>query len=238
MLETRLPYFAALALVTLWVGMLCAADAPPGEVPGRAEEVPAIDPNPPVDAKVVDGKPMGEGWASLFNGKDMSGWKHQPDYWNVKDGVMHGKSPGGKEHHYTYTEKDDYDDFKIHADVKMVGYNSGLCIRIAPTNFDNVPGYQVDMGEGYWGCLWDERGQGMAGKYPKEKADKILHKEDWNHYFVIAKGHHIQIWLNGVKTIDMVHEKGKLTGPIGFQLCHANPTEVWFKNIYVKMLPK
>lgn len=99
-------------------------------------------------------------------------------------------------------------------------------------------GYQVDMGDGYWGCLWDERGQGMVARYPRENADKIFHKNDWNHYFVIARGHHIQIWLNGVQTVDMVNEKGRLTGPVGIQLCHGEPTEVWFKNIHVKMLPE
>ena len=119
------------------------------------------------------------------------------------------------------------------------GNNSGLCVRVAPTNFDNVPGYQIDMGDGYWGCLWDERGTSMAASYPKAKADQVVHKDDWNHYYAICQGHHVQIWLNGVKTVDAVHEKGKLAGNIGFQLCHGNkPTEAWFKNLYVRPLSK
>jgi hypothetical protein len=185
-----------------------------------------------------NGKPVGKGWVALVNGKDLKGWKHQPEYWKAENGMMHGVTPGTKEHHYAYTEKE-YADFELHADVKLVGYNSGICIRIKPTSFDDVPGYQVDMGEGYWGCLWDERGRGMVSKYEKADADKILHKDDWNHYYVIAKGHHIQAWLNGTKTIDIDDEKGNLTGPIGFQLCHGegNKTDASFKNVYVKLLP-
>ena len=47
--------------------------------------------------------------------------------------------------------------------------NSGVCIRIQPTNADNAPGYQVDMGPGYWGSLFEERKAGMIQKYPTEK---------------------------------------------------------------------
>ena len=37
----------------------------------------------------------------------------------------------------------------------------------------------------------------------------------WNHYYVRALGHHIQAWLNGVKTFDTIDEKGALSGKIG-----------------------
>ena len=155
----------------------------------------------------------------------------------MEDGIIKGATPGGKEHHYAYTEKADYGDFELHGDVKLIGYNSAICIRIAPTNFDNVPGYQVDMAEGYWGCLWDERGFGMLAKYPKEMADKIVKKEDWNHYYVRARGQRIEMWLNGVKSVDVTYEKGRLSGPIGFQLCHGGkPTNAEFKNLYVREL--
>ena len=172
---------------------------------------------------------------ALFNGKDLKGWKYEAEYWKVESGVLYGNTPGTKEHHYSYTEKE-YADYELHADVKLVGYNSGVCIRVKPTSFDDCPGYQVDMGDGYWGCLWDERGRGMVARYPKEDAEKILHKNEWNHYYVKAEGHHIQMWLNGVKTVDVLDEKGKLDGPIGFQLCHGEgqKTECWFKNVYIK----
>lgn len=182
-------------------------------------------------------KPQGEGWVNLIN-KDLKGWKLQAEYWKVVEGVMTGDTPGTKDHHYAYTEKQ-YADFELHADVKLIGYNSGICIRIAPTNFDNVPGYQVDMGDGYWGCVWDERGRGMVGKFDKKQAEKIVKKEDWNHYYLKAVGPHIQVWLNGVKTVDMKDEKGRPTGPIGFQLCHGNKrTQAWFKEVVVKEIEK
>ncbi|MEO6992102.1 MAG: DUF1080 domain-containing protein, partial [Lacunisphaera sp.] len=173
----------------------------------------------------------------ILNGHDLGGLVAQAAYWRMEpDGVLHGSTPGGAEHHYAYTQAE-FADFELHADVRLIGNNSGVCIRIAPTNFDNVPGYQVDMGKGYWGCLWDERGNGMVAKFPDAEAAKILHADAWNHYHVRAQGHHIQIWLNGVLTVDVVDEKGRLSGPIGFQLCHGDKgTDASFKNVVIRPL--
>jgi Domain of Unknown Function (DUF1080) len=217
---------ATLPTVGLWTGLALLLS---GAAPIR-------DPHPPEGAKLdKQGRPVGRGWTPLWNGKDLADFEHEPDYWRAEGGVILGSTPGGKEHHYMYTRRADYADFELHADVRLVGNNSGICIRIAPTSFDNVPGYQVDMGDGYWGCLWDERGRGMVAKYPKEDVDQILHVNDWNHYFVRALGHHIETWLNGVKTVDVVDEAGRLTGPIGFQLCHGDKaTAASFKNLYVR----
>lgn len=62
----------------------------------------------------------------------------------------------------------------------------------------------------------------MVQQYPKELADKLVKAGDWNHYYIIANGHHITAWLNGVKTIDTVHQAGFSEGVIGFQLCHGD----------------
>lgn len=184
-------------------------------------------------------KPVGTGWLPLFNGTNFDGWRAETNYWKMDEGgVMHGHTPGTDQHHYDYTTND-YTDFELHADVKLIGNNSGICIRIKPQNFDSVPGYQVDMGDGYWGCLWEEHGRGKVVNYPKAQADKIVKKDEWNHYYIRAQGHHIQAWLNGVKTIEVVDEKGLLTGPIGFQLCHGGGkmTDASFKNVVYRPLP-
>ena len=66
---------------------------------------------------------------------------------------------------------------------------------------------------------------------------KIVKQNDWNHYYIIAKGHHIQAWLNGVKTIDIIHDAGFLEGNVGFQLCHYHShTAVDVKSFYIREL--
>ena len=79
----------------------------------------------------------------------------------------------------------------------------------------------------------------MLSPYPTDDATKIVKQNDWNHYYIRADGHHIQAWLNGVKTIDLNDAQGRLIGSIGFQLCHGEGkvTDVSFRNVYIRLLP-
>jgi hypothetical protein len=200
---------------------------------GLAQQATDLKPTLPDTGKLSDGKPAGEGWLSMIDTLD--DWNAEPEYWKLEGGILKGASTGGK-HHHAYT-KMSYTDFELHVVIKMrgKGANSGVCIRLNATNPDNAPGYQVDMGPGYWGCLWEERRSGMVQKFPKELANKLVKANDWNHYYIIAKGHHIQAWLNGVKTIDVVHDEGFAEGAIGFQLCHGKKeTIVDVKTLLIK----
>ena len=189
----------------------------------------------PAAGKLVHNKPKGKGWVNLLS--SASDWNFEPGFWQLNNNLLHGQAGKEKEHHYSYTKKT-YTDFELNVLIKMNGdedANSGVCIRIQPTNWDNAPGYQVDMGKGYWGSLWEERRGNMVQKFPDSLAQKIVRKNDWNHYYILAKGHHIQAWLNGVQTIDIVHDAGFSDGNIGFQLCHMhNPTVVEIKSLYIR----
>ncbi len=191
----------------------------------------------PKAGKLHSNKPEGKGWVNLL--ATPSEWNYEPAFWQFTDSGFHAAMGKEKEHHYSYTKKI-YKDFELNVMIRMVGdedANSGVCIRINPTNFDNAPGYQVDMGKGYWGSLWEERRAGMVQKFPDTLVQKLVHQNDWNHYYIVAKGHHIKAWLNGVKTIDIVHDAGFSEGSIGFQLCHYhNPTVVDVKSLYIREL--
>lgn len=189
----------------------------------------------PAAGKFINNKPVGNGWVNLLS--SLGEWNAEEKYWELQNGNLHGEAMGEDVHHYAWTKKT-FTDFELNVMIKMTGgeeANSGVCIRLHPTNPDNAPGYQVDMGAGYWGSLWEERRAGMVQKYPDSLAAKLVKANDWNHYYIIAKGHHIQAWLNGVKTIDIVHEEGFLDGNIGFQLCHAKKhTIVDVKALYLR----
>lgn len=191
----------------------------------------------PRAGKMKKGLPRGKNWVDLL--RDTDHWQFEPEYWKLEDHFLHGAMGREKEHHYCYT-KQLYRDFELNVEIRMVGdddANSGVCIRIHPTNWDNVPGYQVDMGKGYWGSLWEERRGNMIQKFPDSFVSQIVNKNGWNHFYIIAKAHHIQAWLNGVKTIDIVHEAGFADGRIGFQLCHMhNLTTVEVRSLFVREL--
>lgn len=175
----------------------------------------------PKGGKMVNNKPVGKNWQNLL--MSLQDWNADQQYWKLENGTLRGDYSGGKFHNYAWTKKT-YKNFELNAIVKLDGQdpNSGICVRIHPTDADNAPGYQVDMGEGYWGCLWEERRKGMVQAYPKNIATKLVKDKDWNHYYIIAKDHHVEAWLNGVKTIDIVHPDGFEDGAIGLQLCHGD----------------
>jgi hypothetical protein len=189
----------------------------------------------PESGRLVNNKPTGKGWVDLLSSSEE--WNFESAFWSLTNHVLHGSMGNEKEHHYSYTKKT-YGDFELLVSIKAVGdddVNSGVCVRINPTSWDDAPGYQVDLGKGYWGSLWEERRGDMIQKYPDSLAMKVARKNDWNEYYIIAKGHHIQAWLNGVKTIDIVHEAGFAEGKIGFQLCHMhNPTMVDVKALFIR----
>jgi hypothetical protein len=191
----------------------------------------------PKAGKLQHNKPQGKGWVNLL--KNPAEWNYETAFWQFTDSSFHGAMGRENEHHYSYTKKS-YKDFELNVMIRMVGdsnANSGACVRINPTSFDNAPGYQVDMGKGYWGSLWEERRGEMVQKYPDALVKNLVHQNDWNHYYIIARGHQIQAWLNGVKTIDIIHNSGFLEGNIGFQLCHYHSqTAVDVKTLYIREL--
>lgn len=190
----------------------------------------------PKQGRLIDDKPAGKGWVNLLS--SLNDWTADKPYWELKDGVLHGDYDGGQYHNYAFTNTM-YKDYELNVLIRMTGReaNSGVCIRIHPANTDSVPGYQVDMGPGYWGCLWEEKRAEMVEQYPAAMADKLVKANDWNHYYIIAQGHHIQAWLNGVKTIDTVHEAGFTDGRIGFQLCHGDKhTTIDVRALYIRPL--
>lgn len=163
-LQSQVKYLVLLA-AALFVGSCGSSRALPGV------NTTSLVYTLPDNGKVVNNKPVGAGWVNLI--ASLNDWVATKPYWSLNDDVLHGDYNGGERHMYAYT-KTSYTNFELNAVVRMSGReaNSGVCIR--PTETDNVPGYQVDMGPGYWGCLWEERRAEMVQKYPRELADKLV----------------------------------------------------------------
>ena len=90
---------------------------------------------------------------------------------------------------------------------------------------------------------------GADGKKPKvevvgsvgdsNEIQASIKNEDWNDYVVIAKGNHLQHFINGKQTVDVVDEqesKAAKEGIIAFQIHAGPPMKVQFKNVRIKEL--
>lgn len=157
-------------------------------------------------------------------------------------------------------------DFELRLQYKIIGGNSGIQYRskvLEQGEFGPiVGGYQADFeaGKTYSGILYEERGRGIlakrgektvvkpdeAGKAKVEVTGSVgdsesiqskIKNEDWNDYVVIAKGNHLQHFINGAQTVDVTDEspeKAAKSGVLALQI-HAGPAmTVQFRNIRIK----
>ena len=118
--------------------------------------------------------------------------------------------------------------------------NAGIQIRSRriPDHHEMI-GYQADMGQHYWGALYDEsRRRKVLASADRAELDKILKLGDWNDYVIRCKGKRIQLWINGYRTVGYTEDDHSIeqTGVIGLQIHGGKASEAWYKDIRIREL--
>lgn len=165
------------------------------------------------------------GFASIFNGKDLSGWwgattedprvymalppeqfkqKHDSSlsdiaqHWRVENGELVNDGCGL----FLTTDKN-YGDFELLIDYKTVPRaDSGIYLRGVPQVqiWDSTEKEKFSLGADKGsGGLWNNS-PGAPGKDPLVKADKPF--GEWNHFRVIMVGSRATVWLNDKLVVD------------------------------------
>lgn len=182
-----------------------------------------------------------EGFAPLFNGKDLAGWEGDAKLWIVQDGMLVGRSPGIRYNDFLATTKS-YDDFCLRLKVRLVENkgNSGIQFRSKRVeNSHEVSGYQADVADGWWGKLYDEarRNKVLAAPRPEDLA-AALKPGDWNEYEILAVGSKITLRLNGKTMVEYTEQDESIprSGIIAVQIHSGGPMEVQFRDIRIRDL--
>ena len=178
-----------------------------------------------------------DGFRPLFNGKDLSGWvtPADPALFTVEDGQIVGRTDGKlKKNEFLATARP-YGDFTLKAKVKFKTGNSGIQVRSLRAENGKVSGPQADIGEGYFGSLYEE---GMRSKllvtYPKDKGKALFKVGEWNDMVVTAQGDRITVTLNGTETVNLADPAFLKSGIIALQVHVGPPMEVRFKDLMIK----
>jgi Domain of Unknown Function (DUF1080) len=194
-----------------------------------------------------------EGFTALFNGRDLTGWKGlvldpveraklTPEqledlqkgadekmraHWSVVDGVLVFDGHG----HSLSTDKD-YGDFELWVDWKIEPKgDSGIYLRGSP---------QVQ--------IWDDP-IGSGGFYnnqqnpsqPSVVADRPV--GEWNTFYIKMVGDRVDVKLNDQLVVDNVvmenyWERDKPIYPTGQIELQSHGSTLYFKNIYLRELPR
>jgi putative heme-binding domain-containing protein len=183
---------------------------------------------------------------SLFNGRDLTGWRGDRRLWSVEHPQGGESESGGGEivGRTTGLERNAFltgelltGNFRLSLDVKLLGNrgNSGVQFRSTPLPSGAVEGYQADIGRGWWGKLYEEHGRGLLWE---KSGESHVRPDQWNRYQIVAVGSRIRTWINGHLCVDLDDPRGARQGVFALQLHAGGPTEVRFRNFALELNPK
>lgn len=212
-----------------------------------------------------------DGFTSLFNGSDLTGWEGNAKYWTVRDGAITGTTTAEaplKDNTFL-SWRGVVQDFELRLKFRIqgqspAGANSGIQYRSSAFDFDNhiVGGYQADIDSTgrFLGILYDERGRGILAQAGEEvkivnELSNLAHPQkvgvtataaqlaalkravatgEWMDYTIIADGSHLQHFIAGIKTVDVIDDdplRRARAGLLALQLHVGAPMTVQFKDI-------
>ena len=151
-----------------------------------------------------------------------------------------GDSAGIPKNQFLATKKQ-YENFELRLEFRLHGGkgNSGIQFRSkrVPESHE-VEGYQADIGENYWGCLYDEHRRRKVLVQAPPKLGKVLNKEGWNRYMIRAQGNHIVMKINGITTVDYTEQQADIPrrGIIAVQVHSGPPLRIDFRKLRIREL--
>lgn len=175
---------------------------------------------------------------SLFNGKDLTGWKiYGTEKWYVDKGELVCESGPDKQYGYFATEKE-FKDFELTLEFKQESNgNSGVFFH-SQIEGTTVSGWQAEVAplNSHSGGIYESYGRGWLIQPTAEK-EKALKEGEWNKMKIVVKGNVVTTWLNGEQMITLTDEKiGSRTGKIALQIHDGGGVKVRWKNIFIKEL--
>lgn len=181
-------------------------------------------------------KKLEEGFESLFNGKDLTGWKaNEKGEWKVEDGCI--ITPPQRSH--LYSEKE-FKNFEFRAEVMTTpGSNSGIYFR---TKYEDEGFPSVGV-ESQVNTSHTDTIRNGSLYYLVKNPDPIVKDNEWFDYRIVVKGKHVQNWINGKAVADYEEPaegevKRRIPEKGVFALQGHDPKSVVkYRNIRVKALP-
>jgi hypothetical protein len=146
------------------------------------------------------------GWRLLFDGETTRGWRgfrrsDMSDGWQVVDGELRRVGRGGD-----IVTVEQFDDFELSIDWKVSeGGNSGIMFRVSEewnSTWKSGPEMQVLDDERHPDGQRRETAAGSNYALHAAPAGVVHPPGEWNTARIVARGPHVEHWLNGVKVVE------------------------------------
>lgn len=174
--------------------------------------------------------------ASLFNGKDLSGWTiHGTEKWYVDNKELICESGPDKEYGYLSTNKK-YKNFELTLQFKQeANGNSGVFFRSSIEGV-KINGWQVEVApiDLHTGGIYESYGRGWLIQ-PKPEEEKLLKQGEWNTMKIKVINDEVTTWLNGHQMVYLKDAKiGEGEGFIALQIHSGGGIKVRWRDIKIK----
>jgi len=175
---------------------------------------------------------------SIFNGKDLSGWKiNGTEKWYAENGDLVCESGPDKQYGYLSTNKT-YKNFELTLEFKQeANGNSGVFFRSSIEGV-KISGWQCEVApiNHHTGGIYESYGRGWLIQ-PDSTREKYLKTGKWNKLKLKVVGDEVTTWLNGHQMIYIKDEKiGAGNGFIALQIHDGGGIKVRWKKIMIKEL--
>ncbi len=206
--------------------------APIAAQPSFSQPAPVDPPAQMVISTFAPSAPDADGFISLFNGKDLSGWNHNPNIWSVTNGAIMGHlaTNASGTVHYLAWAGGMMDDFELRLQFRTTGNaNCGVPLRARWSDQRWFPGYQLELHGQRTGLLviagagrerqlsrqgWRSVATEANGVDSFQSLERVSEPAElsaalaaveggaWCDFVAIAKGRRFVARLNGVTIID------------------------------------
>jgi hypothetical protein len=191
--------------------------------------------------------PTEQGWTSLFNGKDLSGWKVvNPASWSVKDGAIVANGTAGHVYYDGPFRNHTFHNFELKVDVMARANSNGGVYVLTEYQDTGFPkkGFEIQVTNTY------TRDPVKTGSlYHVQDVNEAAPKDDeWFTEDIIVKGNNITVKVNDKQVVDWTQPPGwdggregagraitPAGGTIALQAHDPNST-VYYKNIRIRPL--
>ncbi|MBN2291726.1 MAG: DUF1080 domain-containing protein [Pirellulales bacterium] len=191
-------------------------------------------------------KPLG--MKSMFNGKDLTGWKTYLELKSVctvtEKGELNIKNGKGQ-----LETEGKYGDFTMQLDVFVNGkaLNSGIFFRCIPGDIMN--GYESQIHNGFKdGDRSKPQDCGTGGIFRRQNARRVVANDfEWFTKTIHVDGKHMAVWVNGYQVSDWTDNRKPNENPRrGLRLepgtitiqGHDPTTDLSFRNLRIAEIPK
>ncbi len=174
-------------------------------------------------------------WKPLWDGKTLAGWHviGKGD-WKIENGSIRGIQTKDEPDYGHLVTDGSFTDFTIRLKFKSLKGNSGLYFRIEEKGFSGVSGFQAEIDAANdVGGLYETNGRSWVSQPTPEQVASWFKPGEWNEMTVTAKGGHVAVHINGIKSAELENDPGRKDGRFALQIHGGQDVDVRFKDIEI-----